>query len=127
VQPINIVKLAIFYFERRKRMKNDLFKKGVEEVFSEYHRTDLQTRLNTFIFYLKKGNIDELSKIMDSVNKDLIINKILEFDIETLKKQCVNISEIRRRLTESDFDKIRQLSGPKGDVVVIKLKQLINW
>lgn len=108
-------------------MTDILFKKRVEEVFNEYHRTDLQTRLNTFIFYLKKGNIDELTEIMNKVNKDLIINKILEIDKETLKKHCINISELRRRLTESDFDKIRQISGQKGDIVVSKLKQLINW
>lgn len=107
-------------------MKNSLFKKRVEEVFSESHRTDLQTRLNTFIFYLKKGNVDELTEIMEKVNKDLIISRILEIDKETLKKYCINVSEIRRRLTESDFDKIRQISGSKGDIVVDKLKQLIN-
>lgn len=108
-------------------MTDNLLKKRFVEVFSETHRTDLQTRLNTFIFYLKKGNIDELTEIMEKVNKDLIINKILETDKETLKKHCINISELRRRLTESDFDKIRQISGEKGDIVVIKIKDLINW
>jgi len=108
-------------------MTDILFKKKFEEVFSQYHRADLQTRLNTFIFYLKKGNIDELSSILESVNKDLIINRILEIDKETLKKHCVNISDIRRRLTEADFDKIYQISGQKGDLVVNKLKHLINW
>lgn len=108
-------------------MTDILFKKGFEEIFNEYHRTDLQTRLNTFIFYLKKGNVDELKEIMNSVNKDLIINKILEIDNETLKNHCINISELRRRITESDFDKIRQIIGNKGDIVVIKFKQLLNW
>ncbi|MEN2776557.1 hypothetical protein ABCY62_16190 [Acetivibrio clariflavus] len=108
-------------------MKNSKFKKKVEEVFNESHRTDLQTRLNTFIFYLKKINIDELTEIMSKVNIDPIIDKILETDKESLKKHCINISEIKNRLTESDFDKIRQICGQKGDVVVNKLKQLIDW
>jgi len=108
-------------------MKNSQFKKKVEEVFCESHRTDLQTRLNTFIFYLKKSNIDELTEALEKVNKDVIIDRILEIDKETLKKHSINISEIRRRLTESDFDKIRQISQPRGDIVVNKLKELINW
>lgn len=108
-------------------MTNDVFKRRFEEVFNEYERSDLPTRLNTFIFYLKKGNIDELKEITNSVNKDLIINKILEIDNETLKKQCINISELRRRLTEADLDKLRKISGPKGDILVLKIKQLINW
>ena len=114
-------------FERRNIMKNNQFKNKVAEVFSESHRTDLQTRLNTFIFYLKKSNIDELTEALEKVNKDVIIDRILEIDRETLKKHSINISEIRRRLTESDFDKIRQISQPRGDIVVSKLKQLINW
>lgn len=108
-------------------MKNSKAKKKVEEVFSESLRTDLQNRLNTFIFYLKKSNVDELTEIMDKVNKDVIIDRILEIDKEALKKHCINVSEIKSRLTESDFDKIRQISGPRGDIVVNKLKQLINW
>ncbi len=108
-------------------MTDNLLKKRFVDVFSESYRSDLQTRLNTFIFYLKKGNIDELTEIMEKVNKDVIINKILETDKDTLKKNCINISELRRRLTESDFDKIRQISGHKGDIVVIKIKELINW
>lgn len=108
-------------------MTDSLLKKRFVEVFSESHRSDLQTRLNTFIFYLKKGNIDELTDFMEKVNKDVIINKILETDKETLKKNYINISELRRRLTESDFDKIRHISGQKGDIVVIKIKELINW
>ena len=79
------------------------------------------------MFYLKKGNVDELKEIMDKVNKDLIIDRILAIDKKALKEHCINTSEIRRRLTESDFDKIRQIIGPKGDIVVNKLKQLINW
>ncbi|WP_027621565.1 hypothetical protein [Acetivibrio clariflavus] len=108
-------------------MKNNKIKKKVEEVFNESHRTDLQTRLNTFIFYLKKSNIDELTEIMGQVNIDPIIDKILEIDKETLKNYCINFSEIKGRLTESDFDKIRLICGPKGDVVVNKLKQLLDW
>ena len=108
-------------------MTNDVFKRKFEEVFNEYERSDLPTRLNTFIFYLKKGNVDELKEILASVNKDLIINKILEIDKEALKKQCLNTSELRRRLTDADFDKLRQISGPKGDVLVVKIKELISW
>ncbi len=108
-------------------MTDSLLTKRFVEVFSDSHRSDLQTRLNTFIFYLKKGNIDELTEIMEKVNKDLIINKILETDKSTLRKHCINISELRRRLTESDLDKIRRFSGQKGDIVVIKIKELINW
>lgn len=108
-------------------MKNSKAKKKVEEVFNESLRTDLQNRLNTFIFLLKKSNVDELTEMMDKVNKDIIIDRILEIDKETLKKHCINVSEIKSRLTESDFDKIRQISGPRGDIVVNKLKQLINW
>lgn len=119
--------LQFRHFERRKMMKNSKAKKKVEEVFSESLRTDLQNRLNTFIFYLKKSNVDELTEIMDKVNKDVIIDRILEIDKEALKKHCINVSEIKSRLTESDFDKIRQISGPRGDIVVNKLKQLINW
>lgn len=108
-------------------MTIDVFKKRFEDVFNEYERSDLSTRLNTFIFYLKKGNVDELKDLIASVNIDLIINKILEFDKKTLKKQGINISELRRRLTEADFDKLRQISGPKGDVLVVKIKELIGW
>jgi hypothetical protein len=108
-------------------MTDDAFMKRFKEVFNEYERSDLSTRLNTFIFYLKKGNVDELKGIIDSVNIDLIINKILEIDKKTLKKQGINISELRRRLTEADFEKLRQISGPKGDVLVVKIKELIGW
>lgn len=66
-------------------MSNNLFKRSVEEVFSEFNKNDLPSKLNTLIFILKKGNIDELTEIMDSVDKDLIVNKILEIDKETLK------------------------------------------
>ncbi len=108
-------------------MSNNLFKKKVEEVLSEYNRSDLQCKLNTLIFFLKKANINELTEIMNSVNRDLIINKILEADKKTLKEQNINISELRRRLTEADFDKIKQIFGSEGNIVVNKLKQLINW
>ncbi len=108
-------------------MSNNLFKKKVEEVFSDYNRSDLYCRLNTLIFFLKKANIDELTEIMNSINKNLIINKIIETDKEALKKQNINLSELRRRLTESDFNKIQKIFDPKGDIVVNKLKQLLNW
>ncbi|NLL04911.1 MAG: hypothetical protein GX270_03800 [Clostridiaceae bacterium] len=108
-------------------MTSNLLKKRFVEVFSDSHRSDLQTRLNTFIFYLKKGNLDELNEVLSKVNKEVIINKILETDKDMLKKNCVNISELRRRLTESDFEKILHITGQKGDIVVIKIKELINW
>lgn len=107
-------------------MTNKLFKKKVEEVFSEYNRSDLQCKLNTLLFFLKKANINELTEIMNSIDKKFIINKILETDKEALIKQNINISELRRRLTESDFNKIRQIFGSEGDIAVNKLKQLLN-
>lgn len=108
-------------------MANSNLKKQFEEVFSKYNRSDLQCKLNTLIFFLKKANINELTEITNSINKDSIINIILETDKEVLRKQNINVSEIRRRLAESDFIKIQKIFDPKGDMVVAKLKQLLNW
>jgi len=87
--------------------------KKLSELFGKMDQKMLEKRINTAIEMLKNGDVDELSKKINKIDK-----KLKEFNI--------NKDEIRQKITDADLSKLSQLLGEHGDEIVEKLKGILE-
>lgn len=100
--------------------------KKLSELFGKMDQKMLEKRINTAIEMLKNGDVDELSKKINKIDKNELLEKINEFDESKLKEFNINKDEIRQKITDADLSKLSQLLGEDGDEIVEKLKGILE-
>jgi len=64
--------------------------KKLSELFGKMDQKMLEKRINTAIEMLKNGDVDELSKKINKIDKNELLEKINEFDESKLKEFNIN-------------------------------------
>ncbi|GAE90012.1 membrane trafficking protein [Acetivibrio straminisolvens] len=100
--------------------------KKLSELLGKVDEKMLQKKINTAIDMLKNGDLDELSRKLNKMDKNELIEKINEFDESKLKEFNLNKDEIRQKITDADLSKLSQMLGEHGDEIVEKLKGILE-
>ncbi|HHV28441.1 membrane trafficking protein [Acetivibrio mesophilus] len=100
--------------------------KKLSELFGKMDEKVLQKKINTAIEMLKNGDLDDLSKKLNKMDKNELLEKINEFDESKLKEFNIDKNEIRQKVTDADLSKLSQMLGENGDEIVDKLKGLLE-
>jgi exonuclease I len=104
---------------------SDLSKK-ISELFGKMDEKMLQKKINTAIDMLQNGDIEDLAKKLNKIDKDELLEKINEFDESKLEKLNIDKSEIRQKINEADLNNLAQLLGEQGDEIVKRLKNFLE-
>ena len=104
---------------------SDLSKK-ISELFGRMDEKMLQKKINTAIDMLQNGDIEDLAKKLNKIDKDELLEKINEFDESKLEKLNIDKSEIRQKINEADLNNLAQLLGEQGDEIVKRLKNFLE-
>jgi tRNA splicing endonuclease len=102
------------------------FSKKISELFGKMDEKMLQKKINTAIDMLQNGDIDDLARKLNKIDKDELMQKINEFDESKLEKLSLNKNEIRQKINENDLKNLAQLLGDQGDEIVGKLKSYLE-
>lgn len=88
----------------------------------------LQMKLNSAMDMLRKGNIDDLAKKINKMDKNELIDKIDELDESKLKDLNLNIDrdEIKKLISATDLNNLSHLLGDRGDEIVDKIKKILE-
>lgn len=88
----------------------------------------LQMKLNSAMDMLKKGNVDDLAKKINKMDKNDLIDKIDEMDESKLKDMNLKIDkeEMKKLISGVDLNNLSQLLGDRGDELVDKLKKMLD-
>ena len=105
---------------------NDGLNKKLAEILGKMDEKVLQTKLNTALDMLKKGNTDDLAKKINKMDKGELLSKINEFDENKLKDLKLNKDDLKQNVSNADFEKLSRLLGENGDEIIKKIKDIIK-
>lgn len=108
-------------------MDNNFLKGNLSDVLGKINKNVLQSKLELAIYMLKKGDVDELTRLFNSTDIDLLIDKLQEIDKSTIQQLNLNSSNIKSRITDSDLNKLSQAIGRRGNEVVNKIKEILRY
>ncbi|WP_010245456.1 hypothetical protein [Acetivibrio cellulolyticus] len=88
----------------------------------------LQMKLNAAMDMLKKGNVDDLAKKINKMDKNDLIDKIDEIDESKLNDLNLNIDkdDMKKLIGQVDLNNLSQLLGDRGDELVDKFKKMLE-
>lgn len=107
-------------------MNNNPLSKKFVEILGKMDEKVLKTKLNAAMDMLKKGELDELVKNLNKMDKKELLDKIEELDEEKLKKLQINKQEIKNKVSEQDFNTLADMLGDQGNEIVDKIKQILK-
>jgi hypothetical protein len=108
-------------------MDNNFLKGNLSDALGKINKNVLQSKLELAIYMLKKGDVDELTRLFNSTDIDLLIDKLQEIDKSTIQQLNLNTSNIKSRITDSDLNKLSQAIGRRGNEVVNKIKEILRY
>jgi len=68
----------------------------------------------------------ELRRRVGNIDTREILEKLEEYNPQKLRQMGINIEELRGKITEKDFEKLIQILGRDGDLIVQKIKSLLK-
>jgi len=86
----------------------------------------LQAKINSALDMLQKGEIDEIVKKINKMDKNELLEKINEIDEYKLKAFNINKEEIRQKVSDADLNRLAKMLGEHGDEIVKKFKDIIG-
>lgn len=105
---------------------SNIFNKKIAELMGKMDEKVVQTKLNTALDMLRKGDTDELARKINKMDKNELLSKIDEFDKEKLKDLNINTEEMKKKITDADLQKLSTLIGDRGDEIINKIKDIIK-
>lgn len=105
---------------------NNSFNKKLSELLGKMDDKMLQAKINAGLEMLKKGDMDEIAKKLNKVNKEDLLNKLNDIDQAKIKELNINVDDIKRNVNDKDLQKISQLMGEHGDEIIKKIKTLLD-
>ncbi len=100
--------------------------KKLSEIFGKMDEKVLQAKLNAAIDMLKNGDMDEIARRLNKIDKNELLAKINELDESKLRNLNIDKEEIKRRVTDTDLDNLKKLIGKHGDEIIAKIKDIIG-
>lgn len=92
------------------RLGGSIQKKKLEKALEMFHNESPQ----------------ELRRKVGNIDTSEILEKLEEYNPQKLRQMGINIDELKGKITEKDFEKLIQVLGPDGRVVVQKLRSLLK-
>ena len=83
--------------------------KKLNEMFGKMDERVLKAKIAEAMNMMKGGKQEELSKIIEKADKQEIMDKLKGVDKDTMKKMNMNIDELKSKLSEEDFKKIKDI------------------
>lgn len=83
-------------------------------------------KLEKAIEMLRNENPQELRKKLGQLDTNEILEKMDEYDSKKLSQMGINLDELKRKITDKDFEKLIQILGPDGALIAKKLKSLLK-
>lgn len=105
---------------------SDLFGKKVAEILGRIDEKVLKAKLNNALEMLRSGDTEELAKQLGKIDKNELLSKIDQFDEARLKELNISKEELQEKIKDNDLDKLSQLIGEHGDVIVRRIKEIIG-
>ena len=106
-------------------MGNSLNKK-LSEMLGKVDERVLQAKLNAAIDMLQNGDMDEIARRLNKIDKNELLTKINELDESKLRNLNIDKEEIKKRVTDTDLNNLRNLIGEHGDEIIAKIKDIIE-
>lgn len=75
---------------------------------------------------LRSESPQELRRKIGNIDKDEILAKMNEYSPARLRQMGINIDEMKGSITERDLQKLLQVLGPDGAIIVQRIRQMIN-
>ena len=85
-----------------------------------------KAKLEQAIQMLKNKSPEELSKKFSDKNKQEILSKLDSIDRDKLASMNIDPQAIMAKLTPADLEKVRKIAGKDADVLMKKVKELLN-
>ncbi|HHV99290.1 MAG TPA: membrane trafficking protein [Clostridiaceae bacterium] len=105
---------------------NNSFNKKLSEVLGKMDEKVLQAKLNAAIDMLQNGDMDEIARRLNKIDKNELLAKINELDESKLRSLNINKEEIKRKVSDADLDNLKKLIGEHGDEIIAKIKDIIR-
>jgi len=102
------------------------FNKKLSEVLGKMDERVLQAKLNAAIDMLQKGDMDEIARRLNRIDKNELLEKINELDESKLRSLNINKEEIKKKVTDTDLNNLKVLIGEHGDEIIAKIKDIIG-
>lgn len=97
---------------------------GLGDILGMIDNRILQEKINIAIDNLKKGDVEELTKKFNSLDKNELLNKINQLDSATLQK--LNVDEMLKRIDNNDIEKLSRVSGKSREEILALMGRLTN-
>lgn len=107
-------------------MNNNPLSKKFVEILGKMDEKVLKTKINAAMDMLKKGELDELVKNINKMDKKELLNKIEELDEDKLKKLQIDKQEIKNKVSEKDLSSLADMIGEQGNEIVEKIKEILK-
>lgn len=75
---------------------------------------------------LRAESPQELRRRIGNIDKNEILAKMNEYSPARLKQMGINIDELKETITERDLQKLIQVLGPDGAIIVQRIKQMLQ-
>lgn len=95
--------------------------------FSSYIQGQItKKKIEKGLDMLRSESPAELRRKLQNIDIDEIMQKMDEYDKRRLQELGINVSEFRSRVSEADIQKIHQVLGRDGEVVIRKLRNMLR-
>ncbi|MCX7772081.1 MAG: hypothetical protein N2376_03095 [Clostridia bacterium] len=83
-------------------------------------------KLEKALEMLRNESPQEIKKKLGQMDTREMLDKMNEFDAQKLRQMGINVDELKSKVTDSDFQRIAQILGPDGALIVQKLKSMLK-
>lgn len=95
--------------------------------FSNYIQGQItKKKIEKGLEMLKNESPTELKKRLQNVDINEVLEKMNEYDKKRLKELGIDVAEYRNKVSEADMQKIYQVLGRDGDLVIRKLRDILH-
>ena len=75
---------------------------------------------------LKNKSAQELSQKLNKMNRDDLMKKINEIDVNKIKEMNIDINALKQKITPQDLEKIKILAGKDQAMIMNKINEILN-
>lgn len=97
--------------------------------YSLFDRIDgriARKKLEKALEMFRNESPQELRRKLGNIDMDEILAKMNEYNPARLKQMGISIEELKGTITERDLQKIIQVLGPDGAVIVQRIRQMLK-
>ena len=102
------------------------FNKKMNQMFGKMDERMMKMKINEALNMLKNGKQEELAKKLEKTDKKELLEKLKSVDSKTISDLNININEIKDKITEEDFKKMKNATDEDGKEIVDKIKNILK-